>query len=168
VVWEWWFFDHVVQDVDPAKPNYMGKGKTAADYPGRININMPGRPLKRDWLHCNSLDYNPQLGQIVINSVQGELYVIDHDGTFVAGDTKGGIAKAAGPAGDFLYRFGDPARYAQGDPPRILENWDNATSGHRQMGGSHNAHWIPPGLPGGGHLMVFNNGQYLFERTPQA
>ena len=168
VVWEWWFFDHVVQDVDPAKPNYMGKGKTAADYPGRININMPGRPLKRDWLHCNSLDYNPQLGQIVVNSVQGELYVIDHDGTFVAGDTKGGIAKAAGPAGDFLYRFGDPARYAQGDPPRILENWDNATSGHRQMGGSHNAHWIPPGLPGGGHLMVFNNGQYLFERTPQA
>jgi len=24
---------------------------------------------------------------------------------------------AAGPAGDFLYRFGDPARYGQGEPP---------------------------------------------------
>ena len=168
VVWEWWFFDHVVQDVDPAKPNHVGAGKSIADYPGRINLNLPGRPLKRDWLHCNSLDYNAESGHIVINSVQGELYVIDHDGTFVAGDPQAGIAKAAGAAGDFLYRFGDPARYGQGDPPRVLENWDSATSGHKQMGGSHDAHWIRPGLPGAGHLMVFNNGQYLYQRTPQS
>lgn len=79
-----------------------------------------------------------------------------------------GIANAAGPAGDFLHRFGDPARYAQGEPPRVLENWDNATSGHKQMGGSHDAHWIRPGLPGAGHLLVFNNGQYLFQRTPHS
>lgn len=168
VVWEWWFFDHVVQDIDPAKPNYVGASKTVAAYPGRININLPGKPLKRDWLHCNSLDYNAESGHLVINSVQGELYVIDHDGTFVATDPKAGIAKAAGAAGDFLYRFGDPARYAQGDPPRILENWDAATSGHKQMGGAHDAHWIAPGLPGAGHLMVFNNGQYLYQRTPQS
>ena len=166
IVWEWCFFDHVIQDHDPAKANHTGEGKTISSYPGRININMPGRPLRRDWLHCNSLDYSPVSGHIVINSVQGELYVIDHDGTFVAGDAKAGIAKAAGPAGDFLYRFGDPARYGQGDPPRVLENWDSATSGHKQMGGSHHASWIPEGLPGAGHLMVFNNGQYLFQRTP--
>ena len=135
VLWEWGFFDHVVQDIDPAKPNYVGAGKTVADHPGRINLNLPGRPLKRDWLHCNSLDYSPESGHIVINSVQGELYVVDHDGTFVAGDPKASIAKAASSAGDFLYRFGDPARYAQGDPPRVLENWDNATTGHKQMGG---------------------------------
>ncbi|MEI6605045.1 MAG: aryl-sulfate sulfotransferase [Verrucomicrobiota bacterium] len=168
VVWEWWFFDHVVQDVDPAKPNHVGAGKTIADFPGRINLNMPGRPLKRDWLHCNSMDYNAESGHIVINSVQGELYVIDHDGTFVAGDPAAGIGKAAGAGGDFLYRFGDPARYGQGDAPRVLENWDSATSGHKQMGGAHDAHWIRPGLPGAGHLMVFNNGQYLFQRTPQS
>ncbi len=168
VVWEWWFFDHVVQDVDATKANYVGDGKTVADYPGRININLPGRPLKRDWLHCNSLDYNAESGHIVINSVQGELYVIDHDGTFVAGDLPASLAQAAGPAGDFLYRFGDPARYAQGDPPRVLENWDSATSGHKQMGGAHDVHWIRPGLPGAGHIMVFNNGQYLFQRAPQS
>ncbi len=168
VVWEWWFFDHVVQDLDPARLNHAGPGKTVADHPGRININLPGRPLKRDWLHCNSLDYNAESGHLVINSVQGELYVIDHDGTFVPGDPAAGIAKAASPAGDFLYRFGDPARYAQGDPPRVLENWDAATSGHKQMGGAHDAHWIRPGLPGAGHLLVFNNGQYLFQRTPQS
>jgi hypothetical protein len=168
VVWEWWFFDHVIQDIDPAKPNHVGTGKSIADYPGRININLQGRPLKRDWLHCNSLDYNAETGHLVINSVQGELYVVDHDGTFAAGDPQAGITKAAGAAGDFLYRFGDPARYAQGDPPRVLENWDSATSGHKQMGGAHDAHWIRPGLPGAGHLMVFNNGQYLYQRTPQS
>jgi len=168
VVWEWWFFDHVVQDADATKPNHVGAGKTIASYPGRINLNMPGKPLKRDWLHCNSLDYNPKSGHIVINSVQGELYVIDHDGTFVAGDAQAGMAKAAGAGGDFLYRFGDPARYGQGEPPRILENWDSATSGHKQMGGTHHASWIPAGLPGAGNLMVFNNGQYLYQRTPQS
>jgi len=168
VVWEWWFFDHVVQDVDPTKANYVGPGKTIADHPGRINLNLPGRPLKRDWLHCNSMDYNAESGQIVINSVQGELYVVDHDGTFVPDDPKASIAKAASPAGDFLYRFGDPARYGQGDPPRVLENWDAATSGHKQMGGAHDVHWIRPGLPGAGHIMVLNNGQYLYQRTPQS
>jgi hypothetical protein len=166
VVWEWWFFDHVVQAVDPAKPNYVGEGKKVSDYPNRINLNMPGKPLKRDWLHCNSMDYNAELDQVVVNSVQGELYVIDHGNTFVPGDPKASIAKAASPAGDFLYRFGDPARYGQGEPPRVLENWDNATSGHKQMGGTHNVQWIKPGLPGAGHLMVFNNGQYLCQRTP--
>ncbi|MFZ5833333.1 MAG: aryl-sulfate sulfotransferase, partial [Planctomycetota bacterium] len=168
VVWEWWFFDHVVQDIDPTKANYVGEGKTIADYPGRININLPGRPLKRDWLHCNSIDYNAELGQVVTNSVQGEFYVIDHDGTFVAGDPAASIELAAGPKGDFLYRFGDPARYGQGDPPRVLENWDTATSGHKQIGGSHHVTWIPPGLPGAGHFLIFNNGQYLFQRTPQS
>jgi len=168
VVWEWWFFDHVVQDADPDKPNHVGHGKTVANYPHRIDINMPGHPLKRDWLHCNSLDYNAELGHIVTNSVHGEFYVIDHDGTFVAGEPQRSIELAAGPAGDFLYRFGDPARYAQGNPPRILDNWNTATSGHKQIGGSHDIQWIRPGLPGAGNFLIFNNGQYLFDRTSQS
>ena len=69
VIWEWCFFDHVVQDLDATKPNYVGAGKTIADYPGRINLNMPGKPLRRDWLHCNTLDYNATSGHLVINSV---------------------------------------------------------------------------------------------------
>jgi hypothetical protein len=168
VIWEWWFFDHVVQDIDSTKANYAGTGKTIADYPGKININMPGRPLRRDWLHCNSIDYNPDLGQIVVNSVQGEFYVIDHDGTFVKNNPAQSIALAATETGDFLYRFGDPARYDQGDPPSILEDWTTSTTGNKQIGASHHASWIAPGLPGAGHLLVFNNGQYLFERTPQS
>ncbi|HUS91143.1 MAG TPA: aryl-sulfate sulfotransferase [Phycisphaerae bacterium] len=168
VVWEWWFLDHTVQTIAPDKTHYAGAGKTAADWPGRLDLNAPGRPLKRDWLHCNSLDYDPRTGHVVINSVQGECYVIDHDGTFVAGDVAGSLALAAGPKGDFLYRFGDPARHGQGEPPQIRENWNTATSGHKQMGGSHDVQWIRPPLPGAGRLLVFNNGQYLFDRTSQS
>ncbi|MFO0756549.1 MAG: aryl-sulfate sulfotransferase [Byssovorax sp.] len=168
VVWEWRFFDHGVQDIDPSKANHVGAGKAIKDYPGRIDLNMPGNPLRKDWLHCNSLDYNQALDQVVINSVHGEFYVIDHGGTFIAGDPAGSIAQAASPAGDFLYRFGDPARYGQGDPPSITENWTVATSGHKQIGGAHHISWIPEGLPGAGHFLLFNNGQLLFEHTAQS
>jgi hypothetical protein len=168
IVWEWWFLDHVVQTVDPTKANYAGAGKSIADRPGRLNINLPGRPVRRDWLHCNSLDYNQELDQIVVNSVQGEFYVIDHGSTFLPGDPDGSVELAASLAGDFLYRFGDPARYGQGDPPSILQDWTASTTGNKQIGGSHDIQWIRPGLPGAGHFMVFNNGQYLFERTPQS
>jgi hypothetical protein len=168
IIWEYRFFDHLIQDLDPLRPDYAGKGKTIADYPGRMNMNLPGRPLRRDWLHCNSLDYNDELDQIVTNSVQGEFWVIDHGSTFVPGDPEKSLELAAGPLGDFLYRFGDPARYGQGDPPEILEDWTTSSTGHKQIGGSHDIQWIKPGLPGERNFLLFNNGQYLYEKTPQS
>jgi hypothetical protein len=168
IVWEWWFFDHVIQDFDATKKNYVGSGKTIANYPGKININMSGNPLKKDWLHCNSIDYNDSLGHIVINSVQGEFYIIDHDNTFIKNDSAASIALAATTTGDFLYRFGDPARYNQGNPPSISANWNNSTTGNKQIGGSHDVHWVKPGLPGAGNIQIFNNAEYLFERVSQS
>jgi hypothetical protein len=168
IIWEWCFFDHAVQDIDPTKANYVGTGKKISDYRGKINLNLPGRPVRTNWLHCNSLDYNPSLDQIVINCEQGEFYVIDHGGTFIVGNPDGSIAKAATSAGDFLYRFGDPARYGQGNPPSVKSNWESATSGNKQIGASNHVQWIDAELPGAGHLLVFNNNQYLFQRTAQS
>ena len=168
IVWEWWFYDHLVQSFDASKSNYVGTGKTIADYPGRLNANIPGMPVQRDWLHCNSIDYNQALDQIVINSVRGEFYVIDHGRTFIAGNPAGSISLAASTNGDFLYRFGDPARYSQGSPPSILTNWTESSTGNKQIGGAHHASWIPTGLPGAGDLLVFNNAQNLFEHTQQS
>jgi hypothetical protein len=165
IVWEWWFFDHVIQDFDASKSNYVGVGKSIADYPGRLNLNIPGLPVQRDWLHCNAIDYNEMLDQIVVSSVRGEFYVIDHGGTFVAGNPAASLGLAAGPAGDFLYRFGDPARYNQGSPPSILTNWTASTTGNKQIGGVHHLSWVPFGYPGAGHLLLFNNAQNLFEHT---
>ncbi|MCX7003202.1 MAG: aryl-sulfate sulfotransferase [bacterium] len=165
MVWEYWFYDHLIQDFDATKSNYVGTGKSISNYPGRLNANLPGRPVQRDWLHCNSIDYNQTLDQIVINSVGGELYVIDHGNTFIAGNPSGSMALAAGPTGDFLYRFGDPARYSQGNPPSILTNWTESTTGNKQIGGAHHVSWIPVGMPGAGHLLLFNNAQNMFEHT---
>jgi len=167
VVWEWWFFDHLIQDFDPTKKNYVGKGKRIEDYPGKLDINW-GKPVARDWMHCNSLDFNQELDQIVINSVQGEFYIIDHGNTFILDDPEGSIKLAAGDAGDFPYRFGDPARYGQGEPASVLGDWTRSTNGTKQIGGSHDIQWIRPGLPGAGNFLVFNNAQYLFEKTPQS
>lgn len=164
VIWEWWFFDHVVQDFDATKSTYG----VIKDNPGRININMTGNPVQKDWMHCNSLDYNQLLDMIVINSVHGEFYVIDHGNTFIPDDPDSSVALAASSKGDFLYRFGDPAKYNQGNAPSVLANWEKATSGHKQIGGSHDIQWIKPGLPGAGNFLVFNNAENLFELTPQS
>jgi len=147
---------------------FSARGTYLIDMEGQVVNTWPIGTTPRFLDNGNLLAYNAELGQIVTNSVHGEFYVIDHDGTFVPGDPKKSIELAAGPAGDFLYRFGDPARYGQGEPPRILENWNTATSGHKQIGGAHDVQWIKPGLPGAGHFLIFNNGQYLFDRTSQS
>jgi hypothetical protein len=164
VIWEWWFFNHVVQDILPAKSTYG----VVKDNPGKIDLNIRGNAVKSDWLHCNSMDYNQDLDLVVINSVHGEFYVVDHGNTFIPGKPDSSITLAASSKGDFLYRFGDPAKYDQGDPPSVLDNWEKATAGHKQMGGAHNIQWIKPGLPGAGNFLVFNNGQNLVELTLQS
>jgi hypothetical protein len=164
VIWEWWFFDHVVQDMYSSKPTYG----VIANTPGKINLNLAGMQVQSDWLHCNSLDYNQELDLIVINSVHGEFYVIDHGNTFTANDASGSIALAASSLGDFKYRFGDPAKYNKGNPPSVLTNWEKSTTGHKQIGGAHDIQWIKPGLPGAGNFLIFNNAENLFELTPQS
>ncbi len=165
VVWEWCFFDHACQNVDAGKSNYVAVISNAV---GRINLNLPGRPLANDWLHCTSLDYNTNLDQIVVSAEGGEFYVIDHGNTFIAGNPTSSLALAAGSAGDFLYRFGDPARYNAGTAPSVTLNWTKSSTGNKQIGGVSQTTWIPPGVPGEGHFLVFNNGQDLFESTPQS
>ena len=168
IVWEWCFFDHGIQDFSATKSNYVGSGKSVTNYAGRLNLNLPGRPLTNDWLHCVSLDYNTNLDQIVITAEEGEFYVIDHGNTFVTNNPAASIALAASTNGDFLYRFGDPARYGQGSPPSVQPNWTVSSTGNKQIGGAGQTTWIPPGVPGAGHFLVFNNGQDLFESTPQS
>ena len=165
IIWEWAFFDHVVQDFDATKTATYGVIKNT---PGRININMTGNPLKSDWLHCNSMDYNQQLDQVVINSVHGEFYVIDHGNTFVKNDSAASVTLAASSAGNFLYRFGDPYKYGQGSAPSFSTNPEKTSTGNKQIGGAHDIQWIKSGLSGEGNFLIFNNGQNLYEMTPQS
>lgn len=134
IVWEWYVWDHLIQDYDATKDNYG----VVSEHPGRIDLNYVSRQVMADWTHINSIDYNPNLDQILL-SVRGfnEIWIIDHATT---------TAEAAGPAGDLLYRWGNPQAYGAG------------TEAEQQFFGQHDAQWIPDGLPGAGNILVFNNG----------
>jgi hypothetical protein len=167
MVWEWKFLDHTIQDRNAEWPCYVGDGMSISDYPGKVDIfwqNDDAAPhgdegVVQDWMHCNSLQYNQDLDVICINAKHwSEFFVIDHGGTMVPGDYEATKALAASDAGDFLYRFGNPSAYQQGDPPEYKYG------GHHQMYGSHNIHWVDndtwpggPELQGMGNFIIFNN-----------
>jgi len=141
IVWEWHVWDHLVQDSDPAKANY---GNVAA-HPELVDPNSAGRGIPAFWNHMNSLAYNPALDQIVL-SVRGnnEIWIIDHSTT--KAEASGHTGGRSGKGGDLLYRWGNPAAYRQGD------------ARDQQLIQQHDAQWIPPGCPGAGHILIFNNG----------
>jgi hypothetical protein len=138
VVWEWHVWDHLVQGKNKALANY---GDPAAT-PGRLEV-AGGAPAF--WNHANSIDYSPELDQIVISArSHDEAWVIDH-GTTTA-EAKTGAGGKRGKGGDFIYRWGNPSTYHAG------------TAADRMLFNQHDVQWIAPGLPGAGHLLVFNNG----------
>jgi hypothetical protein len=114
-------------------------------------LGYVGSPQQRsqrvnpDWTHVNSVDYNPALDQIVISVHEfSEIWVIDHSTT--TAEAAGHTGGRAGRGGDLLYRWGNPRAYRAG------------TKADQTLFAQHNAQWIPRGLPGEGHLLVFNNG----------
>jgi hypothetical protein len=141
IVWQWNVWDHLVQNHDPNKPNYG----EPAQHPERISVDVHGRGAKAFWNHMNSMDYNPELDQIML-SVRGcsELWVIDH--STATQEAKGSTGGRSGKGGDLLYRWGNPAAYDQGSPR------------DQQLFQQHDAQWIEPGLPGAGNILIFNNG----------
>jgi hypothetical protein len=171
VVWEWHSWDHLIQDFDDkqanhgdvgahpelidlnfgeatiaamiAKPEELEKLK-AIGYVGGVGRKPPGLP-GNDWLHVNAVAYNPELDQIMLSSHEfSEFWIIDHSTTMAeAAGHKGG---KYGKGGDLLYRWGNPRAYRAG------------TIKDQKLFSQHNAHWIGKGLPGEGHVLVFNNG----------
>ena len=166
IVWEWRIWDHLIQDHDPDKANY---GDVAA-HPELLDFNKgaPVPPLisqdsmdilqaqHRVWrnetvenrgadvYHLNAINYNAELDQIVFSSPNlSEIFIIDHSTTTeeAAGHHGGKMDRG----GDFLYRWGNPQNYNQGD------------STDQQLFHQHDVRWVEKGKPGAGNLTVFNN-----------
>ncbi|MCI0710958.1 MAG: aryl-sulfate sulfotransferase [Chloroflexi bacterium] len=134
IVWEWHAWDHTVQDFDPDLPNYG----VVSENPHKVDVNFyePSSSIG-DWMHTNSIDYHPDLDQIVISVREfHEVWVIDHGTT---------TEEAKGPAGDLLYRWGNPRAYKRG------------TEDDRQLSFQHDAQWVPGGYPGEGNIIIFSN-----------
>jgi hypothetical protein len=146
IIWEWYLWDHVVQDFDSTKPNYA----VVKDHPELVDINRYSGPFKPDWIHMNSVDYNPITDQILLSThTFNEIWIIDHSTTSAqAAAHSGGLS---GKGGDLLYRWGNPVTYKRG------------TLADQKLFGQHNAQWLKPGFPNEGKILIFNNGN---GRTP--
>jgi hypothetical protein len=173
IVWEWHIWDHLVQDHDQSMANYgvisehpelidvnYGAGLMApktltpaemkklhdVGYLGAPAIKFIGIAMTPDWPHVNSIAYNAELDQIMLSALTfSEIWIIDHGTTkFEAAGHSGG---RHGKGGDLLYRWGNPRAYKSG------------TTADQRLFSQHDAHWIPKGLPGEGHVLVFNNGR---------
>ncbi|HQU45387.1 MAG TPA: aryl-sulfate sulfotransferase, partial [Pirellulales bacterium] len=171
VVWEWHLWDHLVQDFDNGKPNYGN----VAEHPELVNLNYgedalvpiatdkgaadklksvgyiganagPGKPRANpDWTHCNGVAYNARLDQVMVSVHNfSEFWIIDHSTT--TAEAAGHTGGRGGKGGDLLYRWGNPRAYRAGKKE------------DQKLFAQHNAHWIVQGLPGEGHVLVFNNG----------
>ncbi len=140
ICWEWHFWDHLIQDVDPGKPNYG----VVREHPELLDINL-GYVMGGDWMHCNTVDYNEERDEVVVTSHNlHEFYVIDHSTT--TEEARGHTGGRHGKGGDFLYRWGNP------------QNYDRGTSSDRVFYVVHGTNWIGPGLQGAGNLLTLNNG----------
>ena len=143
LVWEWHLQDHFVQDNDPSKSNFGSIG----DNIGLVDINYlgPGAWDDDDWWHCNAIDYNGELDQIVLNSRNNnETWIIDHSTT--TAEAAGHTGGRSGHGGDLIFRWGNPEAYDKGSMTDL------------RMYGSHGHYWIEDGLPNAGKIMYFNNG----------
>ncbi|RLD19800.1 MAG: hypothetical protein DRI69_07570 [Bacteroidetes bacterium] len=141
IVWEWHAWDHLVQDFDNTVINFG----QVVDHPELINFNFTPQGSSIDWIHANSVDYNPELDQVMINCRNfEELWIIDHSTT--TSESSGHTGGNQGKGGDLLYRWGNPIAYNRG------------TNDDAVFYVQHDSHWITEGLPDAGKIIVFNNG----------
>jgi len=139
-VWEWSFWDHLIQDVDPQKPNYG----VVRDHPELLDINQ-GTVQGGDWMHINTVDYNGERDEVIVTSHNlHEIYVIDHSTT--TEQARGHTGGRRGRGGDFLYRWGNPQVY------------DRGTAADQVLYVVHGGNWIRPGMSGAGDILMLNNG----------
>jgi len=142
IVWEWHVWDHLIQELDPSKENYG----IVKEHPELVDINfLDERSPDRDWLHCNSIDYNEEFNQIILSVHKfNEIWIIDHSTT--TKEAAGHSGGNSGKGGDILYRWGNPQTYQAGN------------ESDQKLFGQHDAQWIQPGCPGQSNILVFNNG----------
>lgn len=144
IVWEWYAWDHLVQDFDGTKENFG----SIDENPQLINLNYVNKD-NGDIMHANGIAYDP-LNDLIYLSVNffHEVWVIDHSTTSeeAASHAGGNLNKG----GDLVYRFGNPMAY-------------NNSVGERLF---HNNHF--PNLLKGvatGNLLIYTNGGELEQST---
>ena len=143
IIWNWNLWDHKVQDDDPLKEDFVAN---IADHPGKVDISYidPAGGLCSQYIQgawtfgrFNALDFNADRNEVIISeSLMNEIFVIGY-----------------GSQADLLYRWGNPYAYGAGAP-----FVSKSSRGDQVLSFQHRVHWIATGLPGAGHVLIFNNG----------
>lgn len=174
VVWKWSLWDHLIQDFDESKANFgivkdhhelfdinfcppggkaASRNRTLLDPKlGTSSATFPSYSKKkaltgeRDFVHCNSVSYDLKRDQIILSmNIPCEVIIIDHSTT--TEEASGHIAGLYKKGGDILWRYGNPQTYRHGshlDQTLFMQ---------------HSVQFLR-GVPGEGHVLLFNNGRH--------
>ncbi|MEO1624022.1 MAG: aryl-sulfate sulfotransferase, partial [Bacteroidota bacterium] len=144
LVWEWKMENHLIQDKNPNLPNYRASVK---DHLGKIDVNYigPASYNRRHRWHVNSIEYNEERDEIMVNTRDNsEVWIIDHStSTEEAASDSGGLS---GKGGQLLFRWGNPEAYGRGDIGKL------------KMYGSHGLVWLDSLSGFRDYILFFNNG----------
>ncbi|MBN1510665.1 MAG: aryl-sulfate sulfotransferase, partial [Phycisphaerae bacterium] len=183
IVWEWHVWDHLIQEIDPEKPNHG----VVAEHPERIDLNyrrIAPRETPEEIQRLRALGYiaggedeeprepgggPPPFGPpggvdmhadwthtnaVAYNARLDQIALSVHTFNEIWIIDHGTSTKeAAGHSGGRHGKGGD-----------LLYRWGNprayglGSAKDQVLFAQHDVRWIPEGSPGAGHLIVFNNG----------
>lgn len=149
VVWEWALENHLSQDLDATRANFVDVGQER----GQVDINFNAGIASGDYFHISGIDYSEQRDEIVLcpNNID-ELWVIDHSTTTVEAATSTGGARGQG--GELIYRWGNPGVY----------DFHNGSAEPGFLRRAHDPRWSVDPDSGEIQLTVHNNDQV--DNTP--
>ncbi|RMF85231.1 MAG: hypothetical protein D6744_01755, partial [Planctomycetota bacterium] len=180
IVWRWRAWDHLVQELDPDKPNYG----VVAEHPELIDLNFRSRAPRQTPEQLERLralgyigggedesepDDEPRdnrgrgpgggadwlhINSVAYNAELDQILLSVHNFSEIwIIDHSTTLEQASGHTGGRYGRGGD-LLYRWGNP-RAYGAGDAAD---QRLFAQHDARWIPAGSPGAGHILAFNNG----------
>lgn len=144
IVWEWNFWDHLIQDFDDTKNNFG----SIADNPQLVDLNYVSNE-KGSVTHANGIAYDATNDLIFLSiNFYSEIWVIDHStSTLEAASHAGGNYNKGG---DLIYRFGNPEAYGNTKGQRLFDHnhYPNLMTGEDK-----------------GNILVYSNGFSVGQST---
>jgi len=181
IVWQWYVWDHLIQDQDPSKANYG----SVASHPELIDINFGEMLLSQfeddsqspqgdagKWKHLEALRSIGYLGSRTTKKNPGVIPDWTHINAIAFNPEFDQIILTVRAFSEFwIIDHSTTSTEAKGHTGGrsgkggdLLYRWGNprahraGTVADQRLFVPHDAHWIPRDRPGKGHVLVFNNG----------
>ncbi|MBW2027483.1 MAG: aryl-sulfate sulfotransferase [Deltaproteobacteria bacterium] len=131
-------FSDYFREIDP-EGNILWEWHAFEHLDPDIDVISPFH-ARNEWSHINNIDIMPDGNVLSSSRHMDSAFIVEKD------------------TGSILWRWGNVAYYDRDKGQVLLGNVKDP----RTMGGPHAAHVIPEGLPGAGHMLVYDNGMYVY------